>query len=163
MAERGDIATRFKAGNKAACGHGPPVGSANGFKHGLRAERAFATGILPKKHAWIANRVTVLRKALEAAAFEVHGELTLKAALLIQSSCRHEQAALLAQRALRVDGDKMTVMERLSYLTTVAAESDKRDKAVEKLNLDPKETTSILESLYASPRAADTEGGNDGR
>ncbi|MBL9163124.1 MAG: hypothetical protein JNL18_10350 [Planctomycetaceae bacterium] len=166
MAERGDIATRFKPGNKAAVGHGPPLGSANGFKHGLRAERAFATGVLPKKHAWIGSRVTVLRKALERAVVERHNELSLKHALLIQSACRHEQAALLAQRALRVDGDKMSVTDRLSYLTTIAAESDKRDRAVEKLNLDPADSGSVLDQLYAAPVTnlpAEPEGGDDGR
>ena len=161
--ERADIATRFKPGNKASVGRGAPLGSANHFKHGLRATRAFATGILPKKHAWIANRVTVLRKHLEGAVLERHAELSLKHALLIQSACRHEQAALLAQRAMRADGDKMTVMERLAYLTTVASESDKRDKAVEKLALDPVETSNILDQLYG-PKVTElpAAGANDG-
>lgn len=150
----GSKATHFQPGNKAAVGHGAPLGNTNAFKHGLKAERAFATGLLPAKCRWIVNRVTLLRKRLESAVYARYGELTLKAALLIQSACRHEQAALLAQRAMRVDGDRMSMSERLSYLTSVGNESDKRDKAMEKLNLDPAETGSILDELYG-PRGAD--------
>jgi hypothetical protein len=159
------VANAFQPGNKVACKGGKP-GNVNAMTSGRRAAKALAIGKLPPNCGWITTRVNQLRRGLEAAAVDRYGELTLKAALLIQSVCRHEQAALLAQRWLRIHGDKMNHSEKLTYLTTVASESDRRDRAVDKLALDPAETGSILDSLYG-PKitevpADDVEGSNDG-
>ena len=53
----------------------------------------------------------------------------------------------------------MSHAERLSYIQAIAAESDKRDRCIEKLRLDVDPKT-ILESLYG-PVVADL-GGKDG-
>lgn len=143
MATDGTIGVPFQPGNKAAVGHGPPM------KHGLASKRRrFTIGKLPKGCSWINTLVSTLRRELEALTLQVHGMLGPKEELFIQSACRHEQAALLAQRWLRLKGDTMTHGERLQYLQAIAAESDKRDKCVERLKLDI-DAKSVLESLYA--------------
>jgi len=149
--------TQFKPGNQAAIGHGAPAGNTNGFKHGLQRERRkFTVGKLPKGCSWINTLVSTLRRELEALTMDVHGIVGAKEALLIQSSCRHEQAALLAQRWLRLEAHNMSHGERLQYLQAVAAESDKRDKCVERLNLDSQPQT-IIQNLYASQTALEAE------
>lgn len=166
MAERGDIATRFQPGNTAGVGHGPPIGTVNNFKHGLHAATTFGVGSLPEKCNWITNRVGRVRRSLEAAVLERHGELSLKHLMLIQTACRCEVVSLLSQRWLRLREATMSHDQRLSYLNNIASASERRDKAVEKLNLDPTETASVLDALYAAPVTPlppEAEGGSDDR
>ena len=162
MAKPSVIANPFQPGNTLARKGGQP-GNVNAMTSGRKAAKALAIGKLPPNCGWITSRVNQLRRITEASWVARYGELTLKAALLIQSVCRHEQAALLAQRWLRIHGDSMNHSEKLTYLTTVASESDRRDKAIEKLNLDPAETGNILDDLYsAKVTELPAEGGNDG-
>jgi hypothetical protein len=140
----------FEPGNGAARGHGAPVGNANSLKHGLRASRRQLTlGKLPRGCAHVVSRVGALRRILEDLHIEHHGDLDYKAELIIQSACRHEQAALLAQRWLRISADTMNHAERLQYLQAIANESDKRDKSIAALKLD-RDPQTLIGSLYAS-------------
>src|SRR5438128_3636540 len=116
MVTDGNASTQFQPGNQLAVGHGAPAGNANAFKHGGKSRRALTIGKLPPSCNWIANRVSALRRELERATTDVHGDVSLKAGLYINSALRHEQAALLAQRWLRLNGGSMSHGERLSYL-----------------------------------------------
>ncbi len=137
----------FQAGNTASRGFGPPVGNVNGFKSGRKSRRRLTVGALPRGCSWINSLVGNFRRELERCVCDAHGVVDYKAALIVQSAARHEQAALLAQRWLRLSADSMTHLERLSYIQAIAAESDKRDKAIEKLKLDTDPQT-IVSSLY---------------
>ena len=156
-------ATSFKPGNQAAKGHGAPRGNHNAFKHGRRSERKLVIGDLPEHCERIGGFVQKLRIELETLVASVHGSIGSTADMFIQSACRHEQAALLAQRWLRLDAANMNHGERLAYLQAIASESDKRDKCVERLKLD-RDPSTILEALYAAPTVdvEAMEGGDDG-
>ncbi|NOY41576.1 MAG: hypothetical protein GXP26_07065 [Planctomycetes bacterium] len=138
----------FKSGNQAAVGHGAPLGNTNNLRHGRRSRRKLTLGKLPKGCSWISTRVSTLRRELEALTEDAYQEVDTRSALFIQSACRHEMAALLAQRWLRLSAETMSHGERLAYLQATASESDKRDRCVERLHL-AKDASSILESLYA--------------
>ena len=156
MVTNGTKSTRFQPGNQLAVGHGAPVDNVNAATHGLKAthvprgRRKLSIGKLPKGCSWINTLVSTLRRELEALTIAARGEVGIKDALSIQSACRHEQAALLAQRWFRLQVDTMTHGERLQYLTTIAGESDKRDKCVERLNLETDDKT-ITAALYGAP------------
>lgn len=139
----------FQAGNTAAVGHGAPLANTNSGRHYLRSQRKLSIGKLPKGCSWINTLVSNLRRELEALVIECHGELDYKAQLIIQSACRHEQAALLAQRWLRISAETMSASERLQYLQAIANESDKRDKSISALKLD-RDPQTLLGELYAS-------------
>jgi hypothetical protein len=160
MATDRTIPTQFQAGNQASIGHGPPVGNMNGFKSGLRSRRLVSIGKLPKGCSWINSLVAAFRRGLEGCVCEAHGEVDYKAALIIQSACRHEQAALLAQRWLRLSSETMSHGERLTYLQAIAAESDKRDRCIDRLRLtvDPQ---TIVQGLYGPVTPLDGQAGND--
>ena len=149
MATACNKSSQFQPGNQASVGHGAPAGNTNSLRHGLRTRRKLSIGKLPKGCSWINTLVSALRRELEALTMEVHRALDFKSQLYIQSACRHEQAALLAQRWLRLQAETMTHSERLTYLQAIAKESDLRDRAVDRLRLDV-ETGSIIESPYAS-------------
>ena len=153
--------TAFQPGNSAAVGHGAPVGNVNAMKHGRRSNRRLTIGALPKGCSWINTLTSNLRRELEALTVDAHGKVTPTHAMFIQSAARHEQAALMAQRWLRIHSTSMNHGERLAYLQAIASESDKRDKCVERLKLD-KDAVSVLDQLYG-PKVTElpAEGGND--
>jgi hypothetical protein len=132
----------------------------NGFKSGRGCRNRLAVGKLPKGCSWINSLIGAFRRELERSVLDAHGVLDYKAALIIQSAARHEQAALLAQRWLRLSSENMSHGERLSYLQAIAAESDKRDRCIERLKLDIDPQT-IIGALYGPVTpldAKDTQG-----
>jgi hypothetical protein len=134
----------FKEGNAAAVGHGAPAGNTNSVTHGLRTT---TLGRLPDhKITWRANK---FRRWLESWTLQTHGKISVKHELAINSAARHEIAAMLINRWLRLRLETMTHDQRLKFVTALGRESDLRDRAVDRLNLD-RDTTSIVESLYAS-------------
>jgi hypothetical protein len=149
MATVEDKPNLFQPGNSLAAGHGAPTDNRNAAKHYLRSHRKLSIGKLPKGCSWINTLVSTLRRELEALVMEYHGELTFQSQLVIQSSCRHEQAALLAQRWLRLSAETMSHAERLSYLQAIANESDKRDRAIAMLRLD-RDPQTLLGELYSA-------------
>lgn len=157
--EKKPIGRPFEPGNQSAAGHGPGVGNRNSTKHGLRALRTSTLSRLPCPK--VTRQVLRFRRWLEQETIQVHGKVSLGAELAINTACRFEATALLASRWLRLQGETMSAAERLSYLQAVGVASEKRDKAVDRLDLE-KDTESLYGSLYGatvSPlNASDNEG-----
>lgn len=148
----------FEVANKAACGHGAPLGNRNAKStHGLKAKDRYSIGRLPKGCAWITTLTSGLRRDLEALTLETHGSLGPREAMYIQTAVRCEQSALLIQRWLRLGAETMSHSERLAYSQALTNESLKRDKAMDRLNLETS-TDSIFDALYSKiPNAWDDE------
>lgn len=109
---------------------GPPLGSQNHLKHGLRAGR------LPKGCGYISTRVEKLREVIETQLCDQKGEVTITEAATINSMVRWERHALLAMRWLRQHVDDMTHDQRLAYSREIARASSERDKCLRSLKLD---------------------------
>lgn len=83
---------------------------------------------------------------------------------LIQSALRWERVALLAQRYLRRESDKLDAAQRLAYLKATAECSSRRDSCLEKLGLQPGkpfDPWSIIDS-HGTPEAAVAPGNASG-
>lgn len=121
---------------------GPPKGHGNAIRHGL------SCGRLPKQARYIEHRINSLRRQLEEAVQQVRGKITLSDAANIQTALRWERHSMLAQRWLRVEGEKLAPMERLNFSREICKASTERDKALTALQLDRDATTDILDRLY---------------
>src|SRR5262245_13126618 len=84
-------------------GRSGPPGNGNAASHCVYAY--LATGRLPKGAADIGRLMNSFRFELESAVRGKHGDVTLHAAALVQTACRHEARAQLLQRYLRVEPD----------------------------------------------------------
>ncbi|MAT70667.1 MAG: hypothetical protein CMJ58_14210 [Planctomycetaceae bacterium] len=122
----------------------------NALTHGMRATTLAG---LPKGAAYIRRLVLSFRRELEAVVIDAKGEVSFMDGAHINTASRHEQVALLAGRWLKLNAETMSHQERLQYLQAVARASEARDRALSALNLD-RDTGSILESLYSTPRPA---------
>lgn len=109
---------------------GPPLGSRNNFRHGLRG-----TG-LPAKCRKLETALNAFRRTVEDAVIDARGEIGLMDAAAINTAYRHERHALLAARWLNLNAEQMTHSERLQYSAAVASASSARDKALQSLNLN---------------------------
>ncbi len=109
---------------------GAPKDNRNALRHGLRG------GMLPKDCKYIEFRLNKFRRTLEDAVLAAKGVVGLTDAALIQTCLRWERHSALAQRWLRVQGDKLSTSDKLRFSEAIAKGSDNRDKAVEKLKLD---------------------------
>lgn len=118
--------------------------SGNHLRHGLHA------GQLPRDAKHIEIRMNILRRNLEAAVLEARGEVTLTDAAAVQTATRWERHALLAQRWLTKQYDKLTPEQRLTFSREVAKASAERDKALACLRLDrDAKGKDMLDELYA--------------
>ncbi|MBM4069110.1 MAG: hypothetical protein FJ271_09225 [Planctomycetes bacterium] len=108
-------------------------------------------GKLPKSARYIEVRVNIVRRNLESAVVESKGEVSLPDAAAIQTACRWERHAALAQRWLTKEHDKMTPEQRLNFSREIAKASAERDKAIKMLNLDRDCREDLLDKLYARP------------
>ena len=127
----------------------PPM-NRNRTRHGLCAGR------LPKGAAYVKRTCDGLRRAIEAEVLARHGELSLHHAALIQSAIRWERHALLVQRWLRLDCDRMDMATRLAYSRDIARASAERVKCLTALRLDRDRSRDILATLYAPHREPET-------
>lgn len=121
-------------GNQYAKGYGAPKGNRNRMTHGQAGW--LATGSLPKGASYVRRLIGRMRSVLERAVLDSFGEVGPTEAALIQSACRHEGRALLAQRWLR-EGTDLPVKDRLAMLQVIGNATDSRDRAIEKLKLTP--------------------------
>jgi len=130
---------------------GAPAGNQNGrgnIRHGLRA------GSLPRDAKHVEHQTNALRRELEAAVMAAKGEVTLLDAATIQTAVKWERHGALALRWLRIEGEKLKPIDRLTFSREIARASAERDKALAALGLDapPK-----------PPWAIDVEGKSDDR
>lgn len=123
-----------------------PPGNRNSVRHGLTC------GSLPKGAGYIKRISGQFRTAIERAVVDVHGEVTLYHAAIIQTAMRWERHALLAQRWLRREDAKLTVSERLGFSREVARASAERDKCLAALRLDKDRSQSVVDALYGPVR-----------
>lgn len=131
-----------------------PRGAPERNRHGLRSTT------LPKACRRVEHDVRKLRIELEREL----GTVSILSAAAIQSACRHEVRARLAERWLRLQGDNLTLAERLSLLQTISAATDSRDKALRSLPLE-RDAADVWSSIYrtssALPAADAAEGEGD--
>jgi hypothetical protein len=120
---------------------------------------AFITsGSLPRGCSYVSRLLRGFRGALEKAVRDVHGEVSIAHALLIQTASRHEGTSILCQRWLRQRLDALTDADRLLYLRQIAQSSDARDRCVKQLGLDRVDAHRVINVLYAdAPAAASTD------
>lgn len=120
-------------------------GNFNSMRHGLRAAK------LPKGCSWLEGQLKFFRRALEAELAAAGDRGGIYSSALVQSTVRHETRAQLAARWLRIQGDELSLADRLQLLATISAATDARDKCLERLKLDRDRKDNALEALYASP------------
>ncbi|MEQ8790248.1 MAG: hypothetical protein RIC55_28390 [Pirellulaceae bacterium] len=120
-----------------------PPKNRNATRHGLKA------GTLPAGASYVKRDCDALRRCIEAAVVERHGEIALYHAACIQSAIRWERHAMLAQRWLRLEIDQMDPATKLSYSREIARASAERDKCLEKLGLDKDLTANAIDVLYS--------------
>ena len=108
-----------------------PVGNANAQRHGLRSVR------LPAKCRYLELAAFRIRRELEDACIERFGKVDIRSAALIQSVGRHEIRASLAARWLRLEGDRLSIDQRIALLKEIGTATNSRDKSIDALALEP--------------------------
>lgn len=142
---------------------GAPLGNTNNWRTGRRTLRL---GKLPKPLAHIEHDVARLRKAAYASLDERGVKVGLSVELAVQGACRHEQAALIAQRLLRTEWDKLSAIERINLANSIATSSEARDKKLAGLGFGLKagdgagHDSSYEAALAAADQAAMSNGDN---
>ncbi|MCA9248392.1 MAG: hypothetical protein KDA42_14800 [Planctomycetales bacterium] len=126
-----------------------PIENKNAIRHGL------TTGKLPAGCGYVERLTNQLRRALESAVLDIAGEIGLFAAATINTACRWERHALLAQRWLR-RGKDLTPADKLAFSRDVARASAERDKCIKALGLDhqdERDAWSVLDAVGVPPTA----------
>jgi len=124
---------------------GPPLGSCNAIRHGLKA------GQLPKDAKYIEWRLNAFRRTLEAAVLAKKNEVTITDAAFIQTAIRWERHGCLAQRWLRKKYEELKPAELLHFSREIAKASTERDRALAALNLGRNASDDAIAALYALP------------
>jgi len=93
-------------------------------------------GHLPKQCKWIQQRVAELRRIVEAEVLQRRSVIGAWDAAQIQTICRLEQHAMLAQRYLRKAGDSLSPDAFLKLSGEIAKAAVERDKCLASLGLD---------------------------
>ncbi|HEX4145154.1 MAG TPA: hypothetical protein VHY91_16730 [Pirellulales bacterium] len=106
-----------------------PTGNKNSLRHGL------TTGTLPTGTAYVTRTINALRAAIEDALTVAGREIGIVEAAAIQSACRWERHALLAQRWLRKETG-LDPDQKLAFSREIARASSERDKCLDRLKLD---------------------------
>lgn len=120
----------------------------NNMQHGLFSDRVASLGKAPKGASYVGRLVGKLRRELENVLVEAKGEVSLQDALTINTACRWERHAMLANRWLAHNSAEMTFDQRLAFSRDIARASESRDRAIEKLKLD-QSPQAIIANLYA--------------
>lgn len=123
---------------------GPRKGNSNAQRHGLKS------GKLPPDAKYIEIRINVIRREIESAVMATKGEISMTDAALVQTCIRWEKHAVLAQRWLTKEHDKLSASERLRFSEAVCKASDNRDKALVALKLNHNTKDTLVERLYSA-------------
>ena len=108
---------------------GAPIGNRNACRSGMHGSG------LPKGCEYIQRSCNEFRRALERAVEDARGQVLLLDAANISTAFRHERHCQLAQRWLRIEGDKMSHSDRLAHSREVARASSERDRSIAALKL----------------------------
>ena len=135
---------------------GAPFNNTNATAtHYLRA------GKLPKRLAYIENRINKFRRHLEDMIVLTRGEVNICDAAQINSATKWERHGLLAQHWLRHEEENLSAHDRLKFSEAIAKASDNRDKCLRLLKLDLKPEPLTLDSYVTDSRAiVDKANGN---
>jgi hypothetical protein len=109
---------------------GAPTGNRNRQRHGLFGSQ------LPKGCGYINNAFRKLRRQLESAVAESHGDITVQDAALVNSAMRHERRVKLCERWLREDYSDLDIDKRMKIQKEISNATDSRDRCIEKLKLN---------------------------
>lgn len=122
-------------------GGGAPRGNRNALRHGATA---VAVGKFPRGAEWIGRQCLALRKLLRQELLQRDGKVSGYSECVLNSACVHEARRLLVARWLRLEGDKLSVMERANLLDRIGRASDARDAALRRLKLHLSPDTGAL-------------------
>lgn len=103
----------------------------NALRHGLRAAK------LPPGCQFIHVQAKAFRRAIEDAIVRAHGQVSEVHACYVQTALRAEVHATLCAKWLRDAFDRLSPTERLGYSSAIVKASEARDRAIERLNIDP--------------------------
>lgn len=131
---------------------GAPWRNRNGLRHGL------TTCALPKGCGWIVRQINELRRALEDAVMQQHGEVRILHAASTQSAVKWERHSMLSLRWLRLKQDDLTNSEVLAFSREAAKASSERDRCLARLSLGVA-VDDVLDSLYIA--AVPPDGAHD--
>src|SRR5665213_1720296 len=112
---------------------GAPKRNVNRLRHGKYG--FLQSGMLPAGARYIGRRIIKFSDFLTTTMHERTGEVSVYAAALIQTACRHESRASLLTKWLRDEKD-LPLNERLAVLKEIGNASDSRDKCLKSLGLD---------------------------
>lgn len=124
---------------------GAPTKNRNATRHGLRSAS------LPKGASYISRATNELRRAVEDAVLDAKGAVDILDAATIQTIVRLERHAMLAQRWLRREHEKMSLAERLKFSAEVGRASAERDKALRSLGIGATGKADLLAEAYRTP------------
>jgi hypothetical protein len=124
---------------------GARLGNLNAIKTG-RHSRTLVVGKLPKGLSYVAQRLRVLRRQIEAAVLDVRGVIDFTDQHVIQTAVRWEMAAAVAQHTLATVAD-LTADQRVSFAQYIAKASTERDKSLAQLKLR-RDHKDVLAALY---------------
>ena len=122
----------------------------NRLRHGIFATLPLSE--LPRPFTYTKRVVNEFRRVLEAVILARDGELSHVAACKIQTACRAERAAQIAERLLRDGWADLTSEQKLAVLDRTVRYSESRDKALAALGLDKRETQDIWEGVFDATR-----------
>lgn len=109
---------------------GGSIGNRNALRHGLKGSK------VPRKAKYVEHGVNKLRRQLEDLVLELKGHVSITDAAHVNSACKWERHSRLAAHWLRHNADTLSPSEVLRFSQEVASASDRRDKAIERLELD---------------------------
>ena len=108
----------------------------NHLQHG---RHALSMGTLSPAYAHITRTANAVRRELETVVLALRGEITLHDAATVQTACRFERHAQLAQKWVR-ENPTLPIVTRLAISRDIAKASSERDRCIRLLGLDVRNT-----------------------
>lgn len=133
---------------------GAPAGNLNAMQHGLTVP-----GVPPGCRD-IQTQVDSFKTALEVAVEQVRGTLGVYEAACCQTAVEWHTYALKARRWVALEGDKLTIDQRISFSKEVARGFTERDRVLKLLGLDFKTAVDAATVLYANEAKSDANTAN---
>lgn len=127
---------------------GAPADNINALKHGRRMRSGLYMARLPKACSWIHRQCGSLRRALETAVEERHGERTVYHDGVIITAVYYQALAQMAAKWLR-EGTDFSPADRLAHAKETARASGERDKCLRLLGLDKGQHADPWSTIHA--------------
>jgi hypothetical protein len=127
---------------------GPPKGSCNAIKNGSRELARLNLGDLPTKWRRVKTYARQYRRDLEDAVMSRHGEVSVADAHLIHAAASWAAHAGICRWLLCNRSDTMTTMDITKCSAEIAMASERRNKLVKQLGIDPPAGSTMMAMLY---------------